>query len=78
MPGVTIGDNTVIGAGSVVTRDIPSNCVAYGSPCRVAVKSASTTENIFTGTKKSIGKISKGKNTSLQVGNSYKKGEILC
>lgn len=36
VPGVTIGDNTVIGAGSVVTRDIPSNCVAYGSPCRVA------------------------------------------
>ena len=35
MPGVTIGDNTVIGAGSVVTRDIPSNCVADGTPCRV-------------------------------------------
>ena len=35
MPGVTIGDNTVIGAGSVVTRDIPTNCVAYGNPCRV-------------------------------------------
>lgn len=35
MPGVTIGDNTVIGAGSVVTRDIPSNGVAYGNPCRV-------------------------------------------
>lgn len=35
MPGVTIGDNTVIGAGSVVTRDIPSNYVAYGNPCRV-------------------------------------------
>lgn len=35
LPGVTIGDNTIIGAGSVVTKDIPSNCVAYGSPCRV-------------------------------------------
>lgn len=34
-PGVTIGDNTVIGAGSVVTRDIPANSVAYGNPCRV-------------------------------------------
>ncbi len=34
MPGVTIGDNVVIGAGSVVTRDIPGNVVAYGSPCR--------------------------------------------
>lgn len=36
MPGVTIGDNSVIGAGSVVTKDIPSNVVAYGNPCRVA------------------------------------------
>ncbi len=35
MPGVTIGDNSVIGAGSVVTRDIPDNVVAFGSPCRV-------------------------------------------
>lgn len=35
LPGVTIGDNTVIGAGSVVTRDIPSDVVAVGSPCRV-------------------------------------------
>ena len=35
VPGVTIGDNTVIGAGSVVTKDIPSNVVAVGNPCRV-------------------------------------------
>ncbi len=35
MPGVTIGDNTVIGAGSIVTRDIPSNVVAVGNPCRI-------------------------------------------
>ena len=35
LSGVTIGDNTVIGAGSVVTRDIPVNVVAVGSPCRV-------------------------------------------
>lgn len=33
--GVTIGDDAVIGAGSVVTRDIPSACVAYGVPCKV-------------------------------------------
>lgn len=33
--GVTIGDNCVIGAGSVVTRDIPSNSLAAGNPCRV-------------------------------------------
>lgn len=36
MPGVTIGDNVVIGAGSVVTKDIPSNVVAFGNPCKVA------------------------------------------
>ncbi len=35
LPGVTIGDNVVIGAGSVVTKDIPSNVVAVGNPCRV-------------------------------------------
>ena len=35
MPGVTIGDNSVIGAGSVVTKDIPSNVVAFGNPCKV-------------------------------------------
>jgi len=34
-PGVTIGDNTTIGAGSVVTRDIPANVVAAGNPCRI-------------------------------------------
>ena len=35
LPGVKIGNNTVIGAGSVVTRDIPDNVVAVGNPCRV-------------------------------------------
>ena len=35
LPGVSIGDNTVIGAGSIVTKDIPANVVAYGNPCRV-------------------------------------------
>lgn len=35
LPGVSIGDNTVIGAGSVVTKDIPSNVVAVGVPCKV-------------------------------------------
>jgi maltose O-acetyltransferase len=34
-PGVTIGANTVVGAGSVVTRDLPANAVAVGNPCRV-------------------------------------------
>lgn len=35
MPGVTIGDNTVVGAGSVVTKDLPANVVAVGNPCRI-------------------------------------------
>lgn len=35
MPGVTIGDNSVIGAGSVVTKDIPQSVVAVGNPCHV-------------------------------------------
>ena len=34
LPGVSVGDNTVIGAGSVVTKDIPANVVAVGTPCR--------------------------------------------
>lgn len=38
LPGVTIGDNCVIGAGSVVNRDIPANSVAVGNPCRVVKK----------------------------------------
>lgn len=35
LPGVTVGENSVIGAGSVVNRSIPANCVAAGNPCRV-------------------------------------------
>jgi len=38
LPGVKIGDGTVIGAGSIVTKDIPSNVVAVGNPCRVLRK----------------------------------------
>lgn len=35
MPGVVIGDNVIIGANSVVTHDIPSNCIAAGTPARI-------------------------------------------
>ena len=38
LPGVTIGSDTVIGAGSVVTKDIPSGVIAVGNPCRVLRK----------------------------------------
>ena len=35
LPGITIGDDTVIGAGSIVTKNIPSGVVAVGNPCKV-------------------------------------------
>ena len=38
LPGVTIGDNSVIGAGSVVTKDVPANVLAYGNPCQLKKK----------------------------------------
>jgi len=45
LKGVTIGDNSVIGAGSVVTKDIPPNVVAAGNPCRV-IKELVRDENL--------------------------------
>lgn len=38
LPGVTIGNNCTIGAGSVVTKDIPDNSLAFGNPCKVIRK----------------------------------------
>lgn len=38
LPGVTIGSNTIIGAGSVVTKDIPEGVIAVGNPCKVVRK----------------------------------------
>ena len=38
LPGVNIGDNSVIGAGSVVTKDIPAGVLAFGNPCKVIRK----------------------------------------
>lgn len=38
LPGVTIGENAIIGTGSIVTKDIPDNCVALGNPARVIKK----------------------------------------
>lgn len=35
LPGVTIGENSIIGAGSVVTKNIPRDTIAYGNPCRI-------------------------------------------
>ena len=46
LPGVTIGDQVVVGAGSVVTKDLPSNVVAVGNPCRV-VREVSEHDSIY-------------------------------
>ena len=35
LPGITVGDNVVVGAGSIVTKDLPDNVVAVGNPCRI-------------------------------------------
>lgn len=45
VPGVTIGSNVVIGAGSVVTKDIPDNVVAAGNPCKVLRNIEKSTES---------------------------------
>ncbi|QEU47368.1 sugar O-acetyltransferase [Schleiferilactobacillus harbinensis] len=49
LPGVTIGANTVVGAGSVVTRDLPANVVAAGNPCRVLHPITAADKTGFTG-----------------------------
>ncbi len=46
LPGVTIGDNCVIGAGSVVNKDIPAGSLAAGNPCKVIRKIDSTTKKV--------------------------------
>ena len=42
LAGVTIGDNTIIGTGSIVTKDIPENVIAVGNPCKVIRKITET------------------------------------
>jgi acetyltransferase-like isoleucine patch superfamily enzyme len=46
MPGVKIGNNVVIGAGSVVTKDIPDNSLAVGNPCKVIKSSDELLEKL--------------------------------
>ena len=55
VPGVTVGDDTVIGAGSVVTKDIPANVVAVGNPCRVLRPISEHDKEYSIGIEKSIG-----------------------
>ena len=52
LPGVTIGENSVIGAGSVVSRDIPANVVAMGVPCRVFREITEDDKKYFDGGKR--------------------------
>lgn len=47
MPGVTVGQHSVIGSGSVVTSDIPADVIAYGNPCRV-IRKISQKDDSFT------------------------------
>ena len=49
LPGVTIGDDVIIGAGSVVTHDIPSNVIAVGNPCHVLREITQADKTGFTG-----------------------------
>jgi lipopolysaccharide O-acetyltransferase len=45
MPGVTIGDGVVIGAGSIVTKDIPANSMAVGAPAKIIKKFSNISKN---------------------------------
>ncbi len=47
LPGVKIGDNVVIGAGSVVTKDLPDNVIAAGNPCRIIRKITQEDRNFY-------------------------------
>jgi maltose O-acetyltransferase len=53
MPGVHIGDNTIIGSGSIVTKDIPSDVIAAGNPCKV-IRKITTEDKIYWEGKKKI------------------------
>ena len=43
MPGLTIGDNVVVGAGAVVTKDVPSGCIVVGNPAKIIKENINTT-----------------------------------
>lgn len=47
LPGVTVGEGSVIGAGSVVTRDVPAGVVAVGNPCRVLREIGEKDERVY-------------------------------
>jgi len=43
LPGVTIGDHVIVGAGSVVTKDVKSNCIVAGNPAKIIKENINTT-----------------------------------
>jgi acetyltransferase-like isoleucine patch superfamily enzyme len=43
LPGVSIGDHVIVGAGSVVTKDVPPNCIIAGNPAKVIRENVTTT-----------------------------------
>lgn len=47
MPGVTIGDHSIIGAGSIVTKDVPANVIACGVPCKIIREITEEDERIY-------------------------------
>lgn len=46
LPGVMIGDNTVVGCGAVVTKDLPANSLAVGNPAKV-IKTIGEAERVY-------------------------------
>lgn len=44
LPGVTIGDEVVVGSGAVVTKNVPSNCIVAGNPARIIKQGIHTTK----------------------------------
>lgn len=46
-PGIKIGDNTVIGAGSIITKDMPAGVLAFGNPCKVVRQITDADKNYF-------------------------------
>jgi len=84
LPNVTIGDDTVIGIGSIINRDLPSGCLAAGSPCKVIKENCYPKELNNKELQKKVleitnnwCKLHKDKNIPEEVGVEYDNGEII-
>jgi len=76
MPGVTIGDKCIIGAGSIVTKDIPGNSVAVGVPARVIKTADEYYEKIKKESLKLGHLVGKEKDIALRKYYGYEKGKV--